>query len=445
MSPRSEHHSDPDDPYGLDRILFPRSRWLTPDRGSRPRNAFNQLVAVAAVLGIGAGGWGLWLEAQEYQDRQASRERIAEACAGLVDPDRVLGLNGGTARARAGSGADDSFTLGSLPGAGGCTIYRVGRPGTSYGHFGLTVYTNPSDKYANLVGDEDPFDDRDEKRVDDVTRVADESPDYPLSLSQEDDGRLGSYNQDSATAKVTCKTGKTGVTSVNAMAAADYDDVSFQDRWTLIQVAVDAAYKAAKHVHCTPEGKDPASFARLYVPDAKLVKATSADGTCGWYAGFLNREGAGRLPDRALTAPIGAHSAAESCLLAASPGQVKRVWPELPRDDDERLSYVLSVSPWWLETRSFIGDEAHEVVAEYFGGDQIPLRPGTAGSRAGVWWAASTCAGRPALHTLSVPYSYEDVIKPRLRSLFKAYVDDIAARRHCTNIKFPAASTFTAN
>ncbi|MGW6910849.1 hypothetical protein [Streptomyces sp. NPDC054940] len=429
--------------------------WRTPDRGSRPRNAFNQLVAVTAVLGIGASGWGLWLEAQEYRDRQASRERITEACAGLVDPDRVLGLGGGTARARAGSAADDSFTLGSLPGGGGCTIYRVGRPGTSYGHFGLKVYTMPSDRYANLVGDEDPFSDQREERPDDVTRVADESPDYPLGLSQEDDGGLGSYDQDSATVKVTCrtgtadktgKTGKTGITSVNVTAGATYDDdVTFRDRRTLIQLAVDAAYKAAKHVHCTPEAKAPAFFDRLYIPDAELVKAPSAKGTCGWYARFLGREETGRLPDRALPAPVGAHSAEESCLLAASPAQVRRVWPELPRDDDKRLSHVLSFSPWSLETQSFIGDEAHAVVAEYFGGDQTPLRPGTAGSRAGVWWAASTCAGRPAVHTLSVPYSYEDVIKPRLRALFKAYVDDTAARRHCTDIKFPAASTFTAD
>lgn len=445
MSPRSEPTPDASDPYDLDRILFPRSRWLTPDRGSRPRNAFNQLLAVTAVLGIGAGSWGLWLEAQEYRDRQASRERITEACAGLVDPDRVLDLGGGTARARAGSATDDSFTLGSLPGEGSCVIYRVGKPGTSYGHFGLTVYTSPSDKYANIVGDEDPFFDQADERVDDLTRVADDSPDYPLSLAQEDDGRLGSYDQDSATAKVTCKNGKNGITSVNAAAVADYDDVTFQDRRTLIQLAVDAAYKAAEHVHCTPETKDPATFARLYIPDAKLVKATSADGTCGWYGGFLGREGTGRLPDRALPAPIGTHSAKETCLLAASPAQVERVWPELPRDDDEQISDVLGRSPWWLETRSFIGDEAHEVVAEYFGGDQIPLRPGTAGSRAGVWWAASTCAGRPAVHTLSVPYSYEDVIRPRLRSLFKAYVDDIAARRHCTDIKFPPASAFTAD
>lgn len=426
--------------------------WLTPDRGSRPRNAFNQLVAVTAVLGIGAGGWGLWLEAQEYRDRQASRERITEACAGLVDPDRVLGLGGGTARARAGSATDDSFTLGSLPGEGGCTIYRVGRPGTSYGHFGLTVYTNPSDKYANLVGDEDPFDDQYDERVDDVTRVADESPDYPLGLSQEDDGGLGSYDEDSASVKVTCKTDKTGktgaagITSVDVTAGAAYDDdVTFQDRRTLIQLAVDAAYKAAKHVHCTPEAKAPDFFDRLYIPDAKLVKATSANGTCRWYARFLAREGTGRLPERALPAPIGAHSAKESCLLAASPAQVRRVWPELPRDDGRQISAVLGHSPWYLETRSFIGDEAHEVVAEFFSVDQTPLRSGTAGSQAGVWWAASTCAGRPALHTLSVPYSYEDVIRPRLRSLFKAYVDDIAARRHCTDIKFPAASAFTAD
>lgn len=415
-----------------------------PDRGSRTRNAFNQLTVLAAVFGIGASGWGLWLEREEYEDRQASRERITEACAGLVNPDRVLGLNGGTARAISGSGADDSFTFDSadsLPGR--CVIYRVGAPGTSYGHFALTVRTNPGDTAANVVGNPlRPFEERifGDVDVEDVTREADHAPEYPLDYPAEDDGGLGHYDDDSATFKVTCASAKDGVTSVNVRTEADYDDVSFQDLQTVIELAAGAAYEAAERVGCTPDGPlKHTSFPRLWIPDAKLKEAASAEGSCRWYAESVGGlpDDAG-LPDRARPAPVGEHSFKESCLLAASPAQVKKSWPEVPRSDFLRLDQVLTHSPWWLQTDSFFGDEAREVVAQAFGGDRTSIRPGTAGGGLGaVWWASSTCDGEPAVHTISVSSSYADTLAPSLRALFRSYVDRITARRDCTDIKFP--------
>ncbi|MGW0839399.1 hypothetical protein ACWD26_04435 [Streptomyces sp. NPDC002787] len=414
-----------------------------PDRGSRPRNAFNKLVATTAVLGIGASGWAGWLEVEEYRDRLTSRERITEACAGLVDPDRVLGLNGGTARARAGHGSDDPFTLDSLP--GGCAIYRVEEPGTSYGHFAMSVHTNPGDDHPNIVSDRlNPFFARNRGGAEDVTRVADQSPDYPLDQPAEDDGRLGHYNDDTVTFKVGCETAKDGVTSVNVVAEALYDDVSRQDRVTVIELAADAAYKVADRVGCTPEYRYPASFPRLWIPDAELKKAPEAKGSCRWYAEFLGQEERGRLPDRTLETPrVGEHSFKDSCLLAASPAHVKRVWPELPEDYDEYKG-LLDHSPWWLRTESYFGDEARKVVGETFGGRRTPLTPGTSG-RAGlgyIWWTSSTCDGEPAIHALTVSYTYVRAIEPRLRPLFKAYVDDITAARDCTDIDFPAPSAF---
>ncbi|WP_149827689.1 hypothetical protein [Streptomyces tailanensis] len=415
-----------------------------PDRGSRPRNAFNELVAATAVLGIGASGWGVWLEVEEYRDRQASRERITEACGGLVDPDRVLGLHGGTARVRPGQGSEDTFTLDSLP--GGCAIYRVEDPGTAYGHFALSVYTNPGDDHPNVVDDSlNPFFAQHRGGAEDVTRVADQSPDHPLDYPAEDDGRLGHYNDDSATFKVTCKTAKTArddVTSVNVVTKALYDDVSLRDLRTVIELAAGAAYKVADHLGCTPEDQHAASFPRLWIPDAKLKKATEAKGSCRWYAEFLGQEGLGSLPDRARETPReGEHSFKRSCLLAASPAQVKRVWPELP-ERYGRLEGVLGHSPWWLRTESYFGDEARKVVGEAFGGKRTPLTPGTSGraERADIWWASSTCDGEPAVHTLTVSYSYVTAIEPRLRPLFKAYVDHITAAHDCTDITFPTTS-----
>lgn len=434
--------------------MTPFSRLLPPDRGSRPRNLFNQLVALTAVFGIGAGGWGLWLEKAEHDDRRLSRQRIRQACAGLVDPDRVLDLNGGTPRAIVGGGANDSFTPESLDAPENlparCVIYRVGAPGTSYAHFTLSVHTNPSTHAANVVGDTvHPFENRADDNATDLTRQADHSPDYPLDYPAEDDGRLGHYNDDSATFKVRCKrsaTAKKNVTSVNVVTEAPYDDVSFTDRLTLIELASAAAYKAADRVGCTPTKTYPSSYARLWIPDPELKDAYEAEGSCRWYAVFLGLEGdLGRLPDRALGARNpGEHTFKETCLLAASPAQVRRVWPELPKQRILTLDAVLDHSPWYLQTDSFFGDEAREVQAQAFGGDRTDLRPGTAGRAelAPVWWASSTCDGEPAVHTLTVSGSYEKAIAPRLRPLFQAYVDHITAARDCTEIEFPPSSAF---
>ncbi|MBV1935685.1 hypothetical protein KUF83_03780 [Streptomyces sp. BV286] len=449
MSFQSERTPD-SAPY----VPFPRSRLLTPDRGSRPRNALNQLVALTAVFGIGAGGWGLWLEVSDLRDRAASRERISEACGGLVDPDKVLDLNGGTHRARAGTDTDDSFTVGSLPGA--CVIYRVDEPGTSYGHFVLTVYTNPSDRYANIVSGwtRDPFDERIRETDGDLTREADEAPDHPVEDAEPDEGALGHYDDNSATVKALCTTadgtGKGHATSVNVMAEGYYDDITFQDRQALIELAHDAAFKAAHELGCTAEKPVPVSFPRLYVPHPRLVDSAKARGTCRWFRDFAAREGRGRLPDRALDAPVGERSFTEKCLLAVSEKQVRSVLPGLTEDEHHgaKLRDVLRVAPWWMESASAFGDEAREVVSEDgLGDDQTPVRPGTAGHdrAAGVWWASSTCGGEPALHTLSVDYPYDEIVEQRLKALFHAYVDDITARRNCTDVKYPKPSAFRAD
>ncbi|WP_406164446.1 hypothetical protein [Streptomyces sp. NBC_00996] len=115
-----------------------------------------------------------------------------------------------------------------------------------------------------------------------MTRVADEVPEYPLGYADGDDGRFGYYDDDSVAFKAVCEAGKGATTSVNAVATADYDHVTFQDRATLIELARDAAYKTADNIGCTPAAPAPSPLIRLYIPDAHLVKATSAetDGTC---------------------------------------------------------------------------------------------------------------------------------------------------------------------
>lgn len=412
---------------------------------SRRRKAFNQLVAVAAVFGVGAGGWGLWLEARDQYDRSVSRDRIAKACAGLVDADQVLDLDGGTTKAEAGGEANDSIDQvgpGFMPAR--CLIYRVAKPGTSYSHFLLSVWSNPSDDFAQLVsGWDDPFGIVGRPAKADVTREADQTEAaYPLG-----DGRLGVYYGNAAVVKAKC-TGKSGgTTSVNAMTVAKYferDPVTDADRRTLAELARTAAVRAAKKLGC--KATLPELPAELPTPGAELVNAKSATGTCGWYAGYIAAKGRGRLPDRALGTPAAAHAPEESCLLGVSGKEVRGMWPDLTEDEHRgnSLDDVLRLAPFWLRTESYFGDEAREVAADHFGREQRPLDPGTAGydGEENVWWASSTCAGQPAVHTLSSDYPYNRIVQTRLQALFKAYVTDVAARHDCTDLKFPEAATF---
>jgi hypothetical protein len=409
-----------------------------PGRGGRLSDRLNRLVVITAVLGIGAGGWGLWLETEEHLDRAASREKITKACDGLVDPDQVLGLNGGTDRARPGSDADDvmfdldnSNALATLPQK--CVIYRVGDPGTSYNHFQLSLWPTPSDEYAQVVdGWDDPF----EHWTDavDSTREAATSAAYPLG-----DGRLGVYYDNAVAVKAVCANEPDGVTSLNVMTVAHYEQVGESDLRALATLARTAAEGAAARLGCTTEL--PALPAELPMPSKRLTAAESAKGTCAWYSAHLGAQDRGRLPDLALATPAGTHAPEESCLLAVSDEEASRIWSGL--SDKEIGSTGTRGTPWWLRAESYVGDEATEVEAQGIGTDQTPLAPGTAGfdDDSDVWWASSTCDGEPAIHTLSVEYPYVKYVRPRLRALFKAYVDDVAARRGCTGLKFPSDFT----
>ncbi|OKJ88197.1 hypothetical protein AMK31_12495 [Streptomyces sp. TSRI0107] len=71
------------------------------------------------------------------------------------------------------------------------------------------------------------------------------------------------------------------------------------------------------------------------------------------------------------------------------------------------------------------------------------LRPGTAGGHeSGILWASSTCDGEPALHTLTISYTYDGVIADRREALFEAYVADVTERRGCTEVKLPGGKDY---
>ncbi|WP_267245049.1 hypothetical protein [Streptomyces sp. PR69] len=403
---------------------------------------WNRLIVGVALLGLAFGGWSLWTGLDELRTRARSQEEIAKACGGLVDPDKVLSLHGGTLRAQAPDDADDRITA-PVTGPDDCVVYRVTGKDKLFGLFQLSIRPKPNERYAHLVGNSvtAPFENEIREGTDNPVGDADVPMDHPLG-----DGRLGSYTQDSVTMKAVCDTPGDGkLTSVSATALASYDSekVTAEERKTLAALAREAVQKAAAQLDCSAQLTRPPK--NLDPPNRRLGAATAADGTCAWYARFLRGADRGRLPDRFLAAPTSARAWTESCLLALSTDELRRIWPELSPwlHRDFELEPFLRHLPWWMQAESFFGDEATAVTAEGVT-DQTPLKPGTAGEVGGanVWWASSTCQGQPALHTLTVAYPYDRTVRADLSAVFRAYVDDVTARRGCTDVKFPSASAF---
>ena len=359
------------------------------------------------MAGIGGACWGFWLEYDEHRDVAASREKIVSACGGLVEPDAVLRLNGGIYRVKPSSDADD--TIDSEQQTGSCVIYRVGEPGTTYAHFALTVVPQPSDGYANIVSgsSKNPFDRRDRPRDEALVARADEALPHPLG-----DGRLGHYDDSTATAKAGCANPartKGRITSVKALAVAQYEedaDVTAADLRALAGIARHAADRAADRLGC--EAALPEVPKRLAPAEVRLGRAESASGTCGWYARFTAkarraaRPGprcAGRLRELAGSLPACGQCRRDPQDLAAPRGRRAQGSAPLRR----------------AAVRGVVGEDA--VVLRRRGGrgrgPGLRRRPGQGGARDGgrgrgtrVRWASSVCEGRPAVHTMTLGNVY---------------------------------------
>ncbi|MFB8027364.1 MULTISPECIES: hypothetical protein [unclassified Streptomyces] len=399
----------------------------------RSQKALNALFCLVAVAGIGLSVWAVVTQLSDLGARSESRERIEAECGGLVDPDLVLGLNGGTDRVELA----DRYRIDTARRVSNCVVYRVGGPGTTYGHFALTltVYpADPNDDERRVVLDDEPFDLR-RGGADDITAAADHAVPHPLG-----DGGLGEYESHMVTARALCADGGR-VSSVEASAIAKYADVATpEDRRTLAGLARRAVEKAAEERGCASEL--PALPAEFRAPVFTLGPADGVGGTCAWYGRLIAAEGRGSLPDRALAAPAGKASAHDACLLALGEDGTRRIWPayekttERPRD----LAVVLANAPLWVKTETIVGDGTRGLRTGLQ--DMTPIRPGTAGNDGFTWWASSVCDGRPALHLMQVSYPYDRILRGRLESLFRAYADDATERRGCTGVVLPGAADF---
>ncbi|MGW1783241.1 hypothetical protein ACWCQQ_29505 [Streptomyces sp. NPDC002143] len=405
------------------------------------RAGLNRLWRWTAWGGIGLSLYAGWLTADDIRDRASSERDISTACDGLVSGAAVMDLQGGMVRAKASD--YDEYRIDTSELHSSCTVYKVPGPGKTTSLFTLAVRRSDASEPMNWIGDDsglEPFYDSGAGDKSDVTAVADRrSESWPVG-----DGTLGRYGNWYTTIRAECGPGSraTAPELLNVTARADYDDVSAADRERLARLARSAAEAAADRIGCKARlaalpGRQLAS-----VPTT-LRPAKTAAGSCRWFAAHLTRQGQDRLPDRALAVPVQEANPLEGCLLAVSPDQVGRIADSLDDDQRDYARSALTHSPWWLRTVSYFGPEASTVGYELLGAEDAIIEPGTVGHTKGGWWASSVCDGKPALHTLSSSYTYDDILgSQRLNTLFRAYVDDITKRRGCTQVTYPAAKDF---
>lgn len=408
----------------------------------------------AAWGGIGLSLYAGWLTVDDIRDRASSEREISAACDRLVSGAAVMDLQGGMVRATVGD--YDEARLDARELSGSCTVYKVPGPGKTKSLFTLVVQGGDTSKPLYWIGDDsrlEPFsasdlgdsgdsgdsgDNGDSNDRPDATAVADRRPESrPLG-----DGTLGWYGNWYTTVRAECGPGGSPKAPklLHVTARAEYDDVSAADRGRLARIARSAAEELTDRIGCRT--RLPALPDQLAPVPSALRPAQNADGSCGWFNRHLKEKGQGRLPDRALAVPTRPSNPVEGCLLAVGPDQVRRAARGLSGDERDYADSALTHSPWWLRTVSYFGAEARTVGYEDLGQDKI-IKVGTTGHTRGAWWASSICGGKPALHTLSSGYTYDDVLGPEtLSALFRAYVADIMKQRGCTHVTYPGPKEF---
>lgn len=141
----------------------------------------------------------------------------------------------------------------------------------------------------------------------------------------------------------------------------------------------------------------------------------------------------------------------ETCGLALSWKHASRFWRNAYGGSDDprpRGTHAPGSRPadWWAATQSFFGETAKNVEIGGLGfGNETHVTPGTAGHNSddSVWWASSRCPDGLAVHTLTVGFPYDQVAASHFRPVFRAYVEDVAERRGCTDVTFPGRDEFT--
>ncbi|MCX5377025.1 hypothetical protein [Streptomyces sp. NBC_00091] len=402
-----------------------------PDRW---RNTVKLMLCVA-LGGVVLGGWSLYGSYQSWQDREESRTAIREACAGLLDPDEVLRLDGGHDRlVRSEVKSRRHLDLKQLPDE--CVLlasYEENGKSRAGTHFGLKVHEFPQQGLHGLGSGAKPFTRSGEREAgEDITDRADEPLVAPLG-----DGSAGSYSGRTVSVNAVCERPVAGVTGYRAYATARYGDPTAKDRRALARIARTAAVRAAERKGCatTP----PELPAELPAQGRTLGPADRAEGSCAWYAAFLrDRQDRSRLPDKALGVRSAERSGAESCLLALDTDTREGLRDQIAAErPDSRSLGDFRNNPWWLKTFAYFGDDAAGTGLEPGGSRQTGITDGQAGRALAVRYATATCQGRRAVLGMEAHYEYERFLGARLDEAFTAYATATAARRGCTGLVLP--------
>ncbi|MBC9719106.1 hypothetical protein H9Y04_41975 [Streptomyces sp. TRM66268-LWL] len=397
--------------------------------GHRMRRAVNVTLVLTAIAGTGWGGYETWAVL-------SARSEIDAACAELVPAGKVLRLPyaGGTVETK-GEGIDPDRLEGE------CTAYssEAGESLPDGGHrrfFTASVGIEPEadESTADWLHALDP----------------DDRPYLDTPLGH---GIPGIVTDSGVGVKLACTGGVrhrgTEVENVVATAVstlhgygspfASGSQMGGPTRDLLASIAVDTANRMAERLGCA----DRLPQAPVGIPPAveKVKPAKQADGTCAWYA-KARRDQDVWLPDRAIGTPTDPEVWTEKCALLMSADGARKAERA---GSKTKVDHMQEEGDWWASLQSWFGSSADRVVLHAPGDPSVSAEPGRAGrtdDRPG-WWASSVCNGEPAVHTLSLGnHDYPLAATPHFAEIFRAYVQDVAARRGCTGLVLPDAAAF---
>ncbi|MFF4256520.1 hypothetical protein ACFY1L_35545 [Streptomyces sp. NPDC001663] len=409
----------------------------------RARKSVNVLLCLVAVAGIGWSGKEIW---QVLRGRQ----QIDEACAGLVPAGRVLALSpaGGTITHRVADEGTIELDAG-LP--QDCEIFstEAGEKGGSrsgerwfftgaVGAVGQGEGLSPEASWDDLLDPGGPYSDH-------------TYPDQPLG-----GGIAGIVTDTGVTVELPCAKGVSDGRRVKALWArasflesetpfSDNGQPTAHDRGILAETAVITANRLAGRLGCTERLPDPPDDIPALVEGP--TPAAEAEGTCAWYrrTGLADRT---LYADQVLESRTDPKAWDERCALVLGDTRANTLYAA---HADELDSVYRPDRPgrYFAAFHTYSGENAKNIHLPNVDSHETPVaaEPGRAGrgDDEPAWWASSVCSGKPQIHTMTLSYGYEKLATAAYEKVFRAYVDDVTARRGCTDVKFPATSAFHAD
>lgn len=414
----------------------------------RRRRVFNRLMCTVAVLAIGLSGWTLW----EWWGR---RHTVDEACGGLVPAGEVLALSGSGGEITPARNVSDGIRLDDAPLPQDCVLRseetaRKRRVGGGGFFFSARIATEPTGWTS------EPVDDGFEDALDPGNPYVG----IPRVHQPIGGGVPGHVTDTGVFVRLPCPgvehRGRR-ITAVRASAELDAavrpefsedGQLTQGDRDRLAGIAVVTANNLAGELGCPDRLPEPPNG--IPALNTEPVAPDEAEGTCAWYGRARLDEkpanASGWLPDRVLEARTGDRVWEERCLLSVTGearGAVYRRYADDPAYRRFRENSSMDDRTWWISAESFFGDAAERVSTDPVDDDRVAVAGrGGYDPEGNTLWATSVCGGRPAVHTLTVSWPYAHGAARHLEPVFRAYVEDVAGRRGCTDVALPAKGDY---